>query len=59
MQLLKYALLSVVLVAAWFVLATLPQNMFMKVALGWIGLLGIALYWRFLLRKFRNPKSEN
>ncbi len=57
-QLLKYGLLTVLVVAMWFALTALSHNWLVQVALGWIGVAALALYWRWLLRnKVRPPKS--
>jgi hypothetical protein len=58
LQALKYALITVALIAGWFALASISHRMLVELLLGWIGLGGIVLYWRWLLRnKLRPPKA--
>lgn len=57
-QLLKYGFITAVLIAGWFVLASLSHNILVESPLGWIGVIVAVLYWRWLLRnKFRPPRS--
>jgi hypothetical protein len=57
-DLLKYGFITAVLIAAWFGLASLSHNILVESLLGWIGLVVIGFYWRWLLRnKLGPPKS--
>jgi hypothetical protein len=57
-QLLKFALILVMLVLAWFGLTSLSHNLMLQSLLGWVGLGVVAFYYRWLLRnKVRLPKS--
>ncbi|MGO9402129.1 MAG: hypothetical protein ACLPVW_01515 [Terriglobales bacterium] len=57
-QLLKYGFVTAVLMAGWFALASLGRNILLQSLFGWIGLVVIVLYWRWLRRnKLRPPKS--
>jgi len=44
-------------IAIWFGLATLSRNIVVKVFLGWVGLAGVALYWRWA-HKEQNRAAE-
>jgi hypothetical protein len=58
LQLLKYGLITAALIAGWFGLTSISHNVLVQSLLGWIGLVVIVLYWRWLLRnKLRQPKS--
>ncbi len=58
-QLLKYAVVTVILIVGWFGLASISHNVFIQSLLGWIGLAVVAVYWGWLLKKhnLRPPKS--
>jgi hypothetical protein len=57
-QLLKFALILVMLVLAWFGLTSLSHSLMLQSLLGWVGLGVVAFYYRWLLRnKVRPPKS--
>jgi len=58
MELLKYAFITVLLIAGWFALGSLSHNVLLQSLLGWIGFGALALYWRWLIRnKLGPPKS--
>ena len=59
LQLLKYGLVTALLIASWFGLASLSHNILVRASLGWVGLVVIVVYWGWLLRKhkLRPPKS--
>jgi hypothetical protein len=57
-QLLKYSFITVLLIAAWFGLTSLSHSIVVESLLGWVGLIAIAFYWRWLIKnKIRGPKS--
>ena len=57
LQLFKYGLITALIVVAWFALTSLSHNVLVEIVLGWIGLGGVVLYWRWLLRnKVRRTK---
>jgi hypothetical protein len=57
-QLLTFALVAVLLIAAWFALTNLSRNIVVESLLGLIGLAVVALYWRRLKKtKIRPPRS--
>jgi hypothetical protein len=60
LQLLKYALIAVVLIAAWLGSMSLSHNILVQSLLGWIGLGVVVFYYRWLRRnRLRPPKSES
>jgi hypothetical protein len=58
LHLLKYSLVTVLLIAGWFGVASVSRNILLRYLLGWVGFGVIALYWGWLLRtkKLRPPK---
>jgi hypothetical protein len=58
-ELWKHGLLLALLIVGWFALASFSHNLWFQIALGWIGFGGVALYFRWLLkRKVSKPPSE-
>ena len=58
LELFRYGLISLLLIAGWFGLTTLSRNLVVQWLLGWGGLAVNVLYWRWLLRnKVKPPKS--
>jgi FtsH-binding integral membrane protein len=55
-QLLKYALIGVLLIAVWFGATSLSRNIVVESLLGWVGFAAVALYWLWLKRKIGRPK---
>jgi hypothetical protein len=57
LQLLKFGIISAVLIVGWFVLTSVTHNIVLQSLLGWIGLGVIALYYRWLKKnKVQPPK---
>jgi hypothetical protein len=57
-RLLKFGLITALLIAGWFELASVSHNVLLQLLLGWVGLGVVVLYWRWLQRnKLRPPKS--
>ena len=56
-QLLGFSLLTVVLLVACFGLVSLSHNVMVQYLLGWVGVAGMALYFRWLLRKKVKPTA--
>ncbi len=51
LDLLKHALLLVLLIVGWLALTLLSHNVVVQSVLGWVGLGAVALYARWLLKK--------
>lgn len=57
-DLLKYGFITAVLIAGCFGLASLTHSILVQSLLGWLGLVVIVFYWRWLRRnKLQPPKS--
>ena len=54
-DLLKFGFITAVLIAGWFGLASLSHNILVQSLLGWIGLVVIVFYWRWLRRSKLGP----
>ena len=56
-DLLRYGFITAVLIVGWFALASLSHNLLIEMLLGWIGLIVIVFYWRWLLRNKLRPRK--
>jgi hypothetical protein len=57
-QLLKYSVISSLLVAAWFASTGLSDSLVVKYLIGWVGLAVVVLYFRWLLKNKVGPRES-
>jgi hypothetical protein len=59
LQLFKYAFIFALLIAGWFALTSVSNNLLAQLLLGWIGFGVVALYYRWLVRnKMRSSEAR-
>lgn len=57
-DLLKHGVLLVLLIVGWFTLVSVSRVLWLQIVLGWVGFGGVALYFRWLLkRKVSKPPN--
>ena len=57
-ELLKYGVVTALLTAGWFALASVGRNILVESLLGWVGLVVVCLFLRWVIRnKVRPPKG--
>jgi hypothetical protein len=58
LRLLKFGLLTVMMLVFWFALALLSSNLIVQLILGWVGFGMFVLSWRWLLKNKVQPPGE-